>query len=277
MSAVWCRRFWWKGSRLPGPEDDLTLLVDAARRAGVIAKQFFGQDPAVFDKGPEGPVTEADLAIDKMLHEVLLDARPTYGWLSEETEDTAARLDAEHVFICDPIDGTRAFIEGGKSFAHSLAVARHGVVTAAAVFLPIHDKLYTAHVGGGSQLNGTALQVTTTANLAEATALTTKANMQAHHWVGDIPTIGKAYRPSLAYRMSLVGEGRFDAMMTFRPTWEWDIAAGALIIAEAGGVVTDSFGRPLQFNGPSAQVDGVLTGGAAVHSALLDRRPQPAG
>lgn len=261
---------------MPGPEDDLTLLVDAAQRAGVIAKQFFGKDPAVFDKGAEGPVTEADLAIDKMLHERLLEARPDYGWLSEETEDNAARLTSEHVFICDPIDGTRAFIEGGKSFAHSLAVARHGVITAAAVFLPMHDKLYTAHMGGGSLMNGAPLQVTKNATLAEATALTTKANMQPHHWVGDVPAIGKAYRPSLAYRMSLVGEGRFDAMMTFRPTWEWDIAAGALVISEAGGVVTDGFGQPLRFNGPSAQVDGVLTGGAAVHRALLERRPQPA-
>lgn len=258
---------------MQAPKDDLTLLIDAARRAGVIARQFFGKDPAVFDKGVEGPVTEADLAIDKMLHEVLLEARPDYGWLSEETEDTDARLTREHVFICDPIDGTRAFIEGGKSFSHSLAVARGGVVTAAAVYLPIPDKLYTASLDGGSALNGAPVRVTQTQTLAEATALTTKGNMQAKHWAGAIPAIGKAYRPSLAYRMSLVGEGRFDAMMTFRPTWEWDIAAGALIIAEAGGVVTDGYGRTLQFNGPSAQVDGVLTGNSAVHRALLDMRP----
>lgn len=258
---------------MPGPKDDVALLIDAAHRAGLIAKQFFGQDPAVFDKGAEGPVTEADLAIDKMLHEVLLDARPDYGWLSEETEDSAARLTSEHVFICDPIDGTRAFIEGGTSFSHSLAVARNGAITAAAVFLPMRDKLYAAHLGGGSMLNGAALNVTQTASLADATALTTKANMQAHHWAGDVPAISKAYRPSLAYRMSLVGEGRFDAMMTFRPTWEWDIAAGALIISEAGGVVTDGFGQQLRFNGPTAQVDGVLTGSASIHGQLLAMRP----
>ncbi|GAB5446989.1 inositol monophosphatase family protein [Gymnodinialimonas sp.] len=260
---------------MPEPKDDLALLTEAAQQAGEIAKQFFGKDPAVFDKGAEGPVTEADLAIDKMLHEVLLDARPDYGWLSEETEDSAARLENEHVFICDPIDGTRAFIEGGKSFSHSLSVVRNGVVTAAAVFLPMRDKMYGASLGGGATLNTSTLHVTQTETLAEATALTTKGNMQAHHWDGDVPVIGKAYRPSLAYRMSLVGEGRFDAMMTFRPTWEWDIAAGALIISEAGGVVTDGFGRPLQFNGASAQVDGVLTGNAKVHAQLLERRAAP--
>ncbi|WP_341863368.1 3'(2'),5'-bisphosphate nucleotidase CysQ [Gymnodinialimonas sp. 57CJ19] len=262
---------------MQGPEDDLKLLCDAALQAGAIAKQFFGNDPAVFDKGPEGPVTEADLAIDAMLHDVLRTARPDYGWLSEETDDDRARLSAEHVFICDPIDGTRAFIEGSTSFSHSLAVSRNGKITAAAVFLPMRDKLYSAALGAGATLNDAPLQVTTTAHLAEATVLTTKANMQAHHWKEGVPEVNKAYRPSLAYRMSLVGEGRFDAMMTFRPTWEWDIAAGALIIAEAGGIVTDSFGVPLQFNGPRAQVDGVLTGSASVHQALLDMRPLKAG
>lgn len=260
---------------MPEPDDDLHLLIAAARRAGDIAKLHFGQDPAVYDKGAEGPVTEADLAIDKMLHETLLTARPDYGWLSEETEDTTTRLSHDHVFICDPIDGTRAFIEGGKSFSHSLAVVRDGRPTAAVVFVPMQDKLYAARLGGGATLNDAQIRVTTTNTLADATALTTKGNMQPHQWRGDVPAIGKAYRPSLAYRMSLVGEGRFDAMMTFRPTWEWDIAAGALIIAEAGGVVTDGYGKDLRFNGASAQVDGVLAGSGKIHGALLAERPAP--
>lgn len=258
---------------MQGPEADRALLVDAALRAGDIARQFFGNDPAVYDKGDEGPVTEADLAIDAMLHEVLRAARPDYGWLSEETEDGAARLDAEHVFICDPIDGTRAFIEGGKSFSHSLAVARNGVVTAAAVFLPMRDKMYAASLGGGATLNGTAAQVSRTARLENADVLTTKPSLQDKHWPRGVPPVKKSYRPSLAYRMSLVGEGRFDAMMTFRPTWEWDIAAGALIISEAGGIVTDGAGQGLRFNGASAQVNGVMAGASAVHGALMALRP----
>lgn len=257
---------------MPEPKDDLTLLLEAALRAGEIAKKFFGNDPKVYDKGAEGPVTVADIAIDAMLHDTLLSARPDYGWLSEETEDTVARLDHEHVFICDPIDGTRAFIEGGKSFSHSLAVARNGKITAAAVFVPMRDKMYAASLGAGTTLNGTSVRVTDTTALTDATVLTTKGNLQDEHWPRGIPPVGKAYRPSLAYRMSLVGEGRFDAMMTFRPTWEWDIAAGALIIAEGGGLATDGFGRPLRFNGSSAQVDGVLAGSTVVHEALVGMR-----
>ncbi len=254
------------------PKDDAALLADAAVRAGEIAKQYFGQDPAVFDKGVEGPVTEADLAIDKMLHQVLLDARPSYGWLSEETEDTDARLSAQHVFICDPIDGTRAFIEGGRSFSHSLAIARNGQITAAAVFVPMKDLLYVAALDGGATLNSAAINVTQTATLADAKVLTTKANLQAHHWDGAVPDVEKAYRPSLAYRLALVGQGQFDAMMAFRPTWEWDIAAGALIVSEAGGLATDGRGDMLRFNGETAQVDGILAGGLSVHAALASRR-----
>jgi len=257
---------------LPEPEDDLSLLLRAAARAGDIARSFFGQDPTIYDKGPEGPVTEADLAIDAMLHDVLRPARPDYGWLSEETEDGPGRLAREHVFICDPIDGTRAFIEGSTSFSHSLAVARRGTVTAAVVFLPMRDKLYAASAGGGATLNGAALAVSDVTAPQDATVLTTKANLLSSHWPHGVPAIQRAYRPSLAYRMSLVGEGRFDAMMTFRPTWEWDIAAGALIVAEAGGTVTDGHGGPLRFNGTSAQVDGVLAAAPGLHGALMGLR-----
>lgn len=257
---------------MQAPKQDAQLLADAALRAGVIAKQFFGQDPEVFDKGDEGPVTEADLAIDAMLHKVLRDARPGYGWLSEETDDDAARLSAEHVFICDPIDGTRAFIEGGKSFSHSLAVARNGQITAAAVYVPMKDLLFVASLNGGAMLNGAAISVTQTAALTDAKVLTTKANLQPHHWSGSVPEVEKAYRPSLAYRLSLVGQGKFDAMMAFRPTWEWDIAAGALIVSEAGGLATDGRGGALQFNGETAQVDGILAGGLTVHAALVEQR-----
>lgn len=256
---------------MQAPEDDRALLVAAAERAGEIARQFHGKDPEVFDKGPEGPVTEADLAIDRMLRETLLAARPDYGWLSEETEDSAARLDAEHVFIVDPIDGTRAFIEGGRSFSHSLAVVRNGTVTAAAVFLPLKDRMYAASLGAGATLNGAGLQVRD-ATLDGAEILTTKANLTDMHWPGGVPPVKRVYRPSLAYRMALVGEGRFAGMMTFRPTWEWDIAAGALLISEAGGLLSDGGGGTLRFNNPIPQVAGVIAAGRDVHEGLIARR-----
>ena len=114
--------------------NDLILLNEAARAAGDIAKHYFKKNPKVWDKGgTAGPVTEADLEVDRMLSSDLRLARPGYGWLSEETEDTTDRLSKESVFIVDPIDGTRSFIAGTPHWAHSLAVAKSGFIQAAAV------------------------------------------------------------------------------------------------------------------------------------------------
>ena len=102
--------------------------------------------------------------------------------------------------------------------------------------------------------------------------LATKNTLSPAHWPQGVPPVTRAYRPSLAYRMALVGEGRFDAMVTFRATWEWDIAAGALIIEEAGGRVTDGAGGALRFNREVPQLPGVLAAGAALHGILLAAR-----
>ena len=260
---------------MPGPDaaEDLALLVEAARGAGRIAARYFRDEPEVWDK-PDGagPVTEADLAVDDMLRDRLCAARPGYGWLSEETPDTAARLSADRVFIVDPIDGTKAFIEGSSAFSHSLAVAEAGEVIAAVVYLPIRGKLYAALRGGGATLNDTPVRAAARRRLDGAEILANKHTLGPAHWPRGVPPLTRAYRPSLAYRMALVGEGRFDAMVTFRATWEWDVAAGALIVAEAGGTVTDGTGGALRFNGRAPQVAGVMAAGATLHAALLQAR-----
>lgn len=258
---------------VPDPLEDLALLVEAARGAGRIAARFFRDDPETWDK-PDGagPVTEADLAVDEMLRDRLCAARPDYGWLSEETPDTPERLKAERVFIVDPIDGTQAFIEGSSAFSHSLAVVEGGMVVAAVVYLPIRGKLYAAARGHGATLNDMAIRAADDCALQDAEVLATKHTLSPEHWPQGVPPVTRAYRPSLAYRMALVGEGRFDGMVTFRPTWEWDIAAGSLIIAEAGGLATDATGAVLRFNADVPKVPGVLAGSAGVHGALLRAR-----
>ena len=259
--------------QVPDPLEDLALLVDAARGAGRIAARFFREEPEVWIK-PDGagPVTEADIAVDDMLRACLCDARPDYGWLSEETPDSPARLSAGRVFIVDPIDGTQAFIEGSSAFSHSLAVVEEGVVVAAVVYLPIRGKLYAAARGHGATLNDIAIRASDAQDLRDAEVLATKHTLSPDHWPRGVPPVTRAYRPSLAYRMALVGEGRFDGMLTFRPTWEWDIAAGALIVAEAGGLATDASGSVLRFNGPVPQVAGVLAAAPSLHAAILGAR-----
>jgi len=109
------------------PETDLELLISAAQEAGVLATRYSGPTAKRWDKaGDAGPVTEADLAVDALLRDRLTAARPDYGWLSEETPDNPDRLTRKRVFIIDPIDGTRSFIEGSATWAHSLAIAEEG-------------------------------------------------------------------------------------------------------------------------------------------------------
>ena len=262
---------------MPENNDDLTLLIDAARAAGEIAARHWKRDPEVWHKADDaGPVTEADLAIDKMLTAELKGARPDYGLLSEETADTPARLSEPKTFIIDPIDGTRAFIEGSKDFAHSLAIAEQGQITAAVVFLPMSDKLYCATLGGGATLNGAPLSASSQHEDENATILTAKPNLSPQWWPGGVPAIDRQFRSSLAYRLALVAQGRFDGMVTFRDSWEWDIAAGALIATEAGAAVTDRLGAALQFNNPHPKTPGVLAAAPKLHERLLARIIPPA-
>ena len=258
---------------MPAHDEDLALLVDAARAAGDIAMRYFKRDPQVWDKGDgAGPVTEADLAVNTMLGDRLRRARPDYGWLSEESPDSAARLSAQRVFIIDPIDGTRAFIDGQDSFSHSLAIIEGGRVIAAAVYVPAKGRMFSAQAEGPALLDGRPISASATRLSEGAGVLTSRTNMIEGHWPGGVPDLKRSFRPSLAYRLCLVAQGRFDAMLAFRPTWEWDIAAGALIAARAGAVATDGAGAALRFNAADPRTNGVLVAGPGLHADLMALR-----
>ncbi len=253
--------------------DDLTLLAETARAAGEIARGYFKRSPKIWHKPDSaGPVTQADLEVNALLEDRLRTARPGYGWLSEETPDDGARLDSARLFIVDPLDGTRAFIEGNSSWAHSLAVVDNGIPVAAAVYLPMSDKMYLAAQGKGATLNGDPIRVTDTPALDGATVLAVRSNFQPWFWSNAaIPGVKRHFRSSLAYRMALVAEGRFDAMLTLRPTWEWDVAAGALLIEEAGGRACDKRGAVLRFNRPTPQLNGIVAANLALQAEACER------
>ncbi len=259
---------------MPGP-DDLALLVSAAQEAGEIATRHFGKGPKSWDKGSgQGPVSAADLEIDAMLRTRLRTARPGYGWLSEESARVPAADSAARGFVVDPIDGTRAFLDGQTGFSHALAVVEQGVPVAAVVYLPLKDMLYTAALGQGAHLNGVSIATSACACAAAqgAEVLVARPQLAKELWPGGVPQVARHFRPSLAWRMALVAEGQFDAMLTLRPTWHWDIAAGALLVTEAGGVVSDGTGGPLRFDTVTPQAGGVIAAGPALHAELVRRR-----
>lgn len=248
------------------PAHDLDLLIDAAKAAGEIARPFWSGENTVWDKSPDNPVSDADLAVDTYLKDTLRAARPDYGWLSEETEDDGERLNRSRVFIVDPIDGTRAFVSGQSTWAHSIAVVENGQVTAGVVYLPLREKLYAATLGGGATLNGAPIRTSKRTAIAGSTLLANKWTLEPRYWA-TTPPVERHFRPSLAYRIALVAEGRFDMMLTFRDSWEWDIAAGALIATEAGATVTDRHGEALTFNSERRKTSGIHVAPDALHAA----------
>lgn len=251
--------------------DDLALLVAAAEAAGEIAKRHFGKEPRVWDKGQgQGPVSQADLEIDEMLRDRLRGARPDYGWLSEESAEAEGA--GGRRFIIDPIDGTRAYLDGQTGFAHALAVVEHGAPVAAVIYLPLRDLCYTAARGAGASRNGVVMAVSARAQVTGAELLVARPQLAPEHWPGGVPNVARHFRPSLAWRMALVADGQFDAMLTLRPTWYWDSAAGALLIAEAGGVVSDGHGAMLSFDALEPRSAGLIAAGPTLHAELLRLR-----
>ena len=252
------------------PESDLELLKRGALAAGEIAMRYFGKSPEVWDKGGSaGPVSEADLAIDNMLKELFLSERPDYGWLSEETEDDPSRLAHDFVFIVDPIDGTRAFIDHHRNFATSVAIAYKGEIQAAAVYLPAKENMFHASLGGGAFLDGIQISQSAHSEVATARILASGAHMRSPCWKKP-PCFERHFRSSLAYRLSLVAQGRFDGMLTLRDTWEWDVAAGHLICTEAGATVTMSDGKHPLYNRERPCLNGIVAAAPKVHQGLMD-------
>jgi len=254
------------------PANDLNLLTDAAHEAGNIARKYFRANPETWDKDDDqGPVTEADLAIDRMLAGELLSAQPDYGWLSEETEDTTARLTRPRVFIIDPIDGTRAFIAGEETFAHSLAIAEDGQIITAVVHLPMKGLTYSATKGGGAFLNGKPINASSQKDLVSARMLITRPTLKPELWPGGVPDLSPNFRPSLAYRMCLAADGSFDGMVTLRDTWEWDVAAGDLIAREAGAIVTTRENLRAKYNNAKPMLAGMIAAPKLLHPQFIDR------
>ncbi|WP_054006028.1 3'(2'),5'-bisphosphate nucleotidase CysQ [Cypionkella psychrotolerans] len=251
------------------PAHDLALLTEAARAAGEVAMRYWKNAPKAWDKADASPVTEADLACNDLIQGILRRARPSYGWLSEETPDDTARLDTEYQFIIDPIDGTRAFIAGEKHFSHSLAVAHNGRITAAVVYLPALDKLYTATEYGPALCDGQLITCSQRSLADDPNILTSKNSLDPQNWPNGLPSFQRSFRASLAYRLCLVADGSFDGMITFMDAWEWDIAAGSLIAARAGAKVTDRHGLALDFNATGAQSAGAFACAPLLHDDLM--------
>lgn len=254
----------------PSLDDDFRLLRSAVQAAGATALSRFRRGPRVMRKPDGSEVTEADLAVNDELHDALCVARPDYGWLSEESPDDQARLDAERVWIVDPIDGTRAFILGKAEWAISAALVEAGEPVLAALYNPATNEFFSASRCGGATVNGAPARVSDLDDLHGAHILTTGGVAKRAGWHGeDAPQVETSFVYSIAYRLALVASGRADGMFSPGQKSEWDIAAGVLIVQEAGGRVTTPSGEAHRFNKPAPVCDGALAAPRQLHGTLL--------
>lgn len=248
--------------------DDLALIRDAAREAGRIAMSFFGKNPEVWLKTGQSPVSAADYAVDRFLREKLTAARPSYGWLSEETADTPERLLARRTFVVDPIDGTRAFLGGEPTWCVSIAVVEAGRPLAGVLDCPVHEELYEASIGGGAFKDGARLSVRPVGPTPLVAGPKAMFSSSGIAWPDDFRR--GPYYPSLAYRVAAVANGTLDATYVKPNAHDWDIAAADLILSEAGGRLLDARGRVLLYADRDPRHGALVAGSGKLLERLSD-------
>ena len=248
--------------------EDLALITEAVLAAGKIAKDAFNaNDSKVWDKSNNSPVTDADIAVNDYLLKTLCQARPGYGWLSEETKDDYSRHACPRTFVVDPIDGTRAFIDRTANFAVSVAIIEGGKSIAGAVFNPLKDEMYTATLGGGAKLNGVAISARDSDSVQGIKMVGYARKFRRLGW----PDMDCHVVNSMAYRMVLVACGQADATVAFTPKSDWDVAAAQLIASEAGATVTNLHGSAPSYDGETTSGLGIICAGKTLHALLLAR------
>lgn len=234
-------------------QNEIELLRHAAREAGRIAMRYFGQSPEVWFKEGQSPVSEADFAVDTYLKQVLLEARPDYGWISEETTDDRADAVRRRSFVIDPIDGTRGFINGQSQWCVSVAIVEDGKPIAGVLQCPVLNEVIEAGKGFGASQNGLPIQTHLPPPGEKISMASAKrmVDVLPEGWRDRV--IVHPYVPSLAYRIAMVARG--DIAGTFiRPnSHDWDLAAADLILSESGGALLNHDALPLNYGGPTLQ------------------------
>lgn len=253
----------------PADLDAVLARIDAGLRAAVeVLGEFRAGVVRSEDKsGGRGPVTEADRAVDRVLLEML--PRDGEGWLSEETADDAVRLGRRRVWVVDPLDGTKEFVEGLPEWCVSVGLVEDGRAVAGGIANPATGELFLGAVGRGITYNGRRTGVSARPTIEGAIVLASRSEIGRGHWqrYQSAPFV---VRPmgSVAYKMALVAAGLVEATWTLAPKHEWDVAAGAALVLAAGGRVKTLDGSPLRFNQPRPWLSGLGAWPPALEAGL---------
>ena len=252
----------------------LNFAIDMARDAGKILVERQGRSLQVSHKGDINLVTEADLAAEKLIIERINSYYPRHAILAEESGDTAASqgsAESEWKWIIDPLDGTTNYAHGYPCFCVSIAAERNGRIEIGVVYDPVSDEMFAAERGAGATLNDRTIRVSDIDELNRAMLCTgfpydVRERPDFARLFSSFTMRAQAVRRdgSAALDLAYLACGRFDGF------WEdglnpWDVAAGVLLISEAGGQVTDFEGRDLNIYTPQ-----VLASNGLIHEVMME-------
>ena len=247
---------------------ELDVAIEAAKAAGEVLRDGFGGERTLRYKGEVDIVTEMDERAERVISEVLKGAFPNYSILAEEGGMLMREGDSR--WIVDPLDGTTNYAHGLPIFAVSIALERAGEVSCGVVYDPMRQQLYAAERGAGATLNGQPIEVSDTDELIRAVIVTgfpydRDEVPAAVELFGRFAMMTQSIRRlgSAALDLCFVAAGRLDAYYE-RGIWPWDIAAGSLILQEAGGRITDYQGEKFDLEGREAAASN-----GALHDALV--------
>jgi len=230
-----------------GMEQELTVLAAALHQAGKAVRQVMAAGLQTTYKRGDDPLTQADVAANRVLQECLLGAFPEDGWLSEETRDDQQRLTRMRVWVVDPIDGTRELVQGIPEYALSVALVVAGAPQLGGVYNPATEELFLGVVGQGVTANGQPVRADHPLG-DKPVVLASRSEVRRGEWTRFQECLEVQVVGSIAYKLALVAAGRADATFSLRPKHEWDVAGGVALVQAAGGVVTTATGVPLVFN-----------------------------
>jgi len=248
--------------------DDIARIHDALMAAVEAIRPFKPGDVDFTVKSDRGdPLTAADEAADAALKSALL--RAGEGWLSEESTDDARRLSLRRVWVIDPIDGTREFIDGVPEWCVSVGLVEDGFPVAGGILNPVTGELVIGSLETGVEFNGRPSTVRGLPSLEGAVILASRSEIKRGEWnrFDDAPFEVKSCG-SVAYKMALVAAGQVDGTWTLVPKSEWDVAAGTALIRAAGGAVVHLDGSDPHFNQPTPRFPNLLASSSALLSEL---------
>lgn len=245
-------------------DHELRIATEAALKAGEEVARLRREGVRYGRKDGHELVSEADLRAGEILREMLTGAFPLDGWLSEEDPDTSHRLGRERVWIVDPIDGTREYLQGVPEYAVSVGLVIEGRPALGVVHNPATGELFAAECVSVSERQPT-----------HATGVPFEAlvGRGEQRW-DDLPPLPQGAETrgvgSVAYRLALLAQGESNAVLTGYGRAEWDVAAGAALCIAAGLRATDIFGEPIPYNQPDPTVRGLLAAEPGLHGRLAE-------